>query len=122
MNGDRNPAGKPHLDGMVGRRVVLDTAGPLIYLGMLEHHDDRGYWLRDADVHDRNDGHSTKEMYINQAHELEKTGAININRRRVFIERHAIMSISALDDVVTDDRPSEHDVWMVEPRDRAAAE
>lgn len=120
MNSPQTPRNPPSLDGLLGRRVVLDTAGPLIYLGLLEHHDDRGYWLRDADVHDRNDGHSTKEMYVNQAHELEKTGAVNINRRRVFVERHAIMSISALDDVVTDDRPSEHDAWMVEPREHTA--
>jgi len=93
------------LDTFLNRRVVLDTPGPMIYIGRLESYDDRGYWLTDADVHDRNDGHSTKEVYVNQAHELEATGVRRTNRRRVFVERQAIISISALDDVVTDDEP-----------------
>ena len=103
---------KLSLDMFVNRRVVLDTSGPMIYIGVLEAHDERGYWLIDTDVHDRSDGHSTKELYINQAHELERSGARNINRRRVFVERHAIVSISALEDVVTDNQPGEADEWL----------
>jgi len=95
------------LDALVNRRGVLDTQGAMIYIGCLESHNERGYWLTDADVHDRNDGHSSKELYINQAHELERTGVRRTNRRRVFVERHAIISISALDDVVSDDQTDE---------------
>ena len=80
--------------------------------------DDRGYWLSDADVHDRNDGHSSKEVYVNQAAVLEKSGALNVNRRRVFVERQAVISISALDDVVAEERPPADESWApfgVEP-------
>ena len=88
------------LDSYLNRRVVLDTQGPLTYIGLLEAYDDRGYWLAEADVHDRHDGHSTKEAYISQVRELEKVGSRNVNRRRVFVERHCVVSVSALDDVV----------------------
>jgi small nuclear ribonucleoprotein (snRNP)-like protein len=102
---------QPSLDDLLKQRVVLDTQGPMIYIGRLEAYDEHGYWLTDADVHDRNDGHSTKEVYVNQAHELEATGVRRTNRRRVFVERRAIISISALDDVVTDDQTAEDGDW-----------
>lgn len=97
------------LDMFLRRRVVLDTPGPLIYIGELEAHDERGYWLTNADVHDRNDGHSGKEAYISDAHQLEKTGSRRVNRRRVFVERHVVASISALDDVVMEDQPANNE-------------
>jgi small nuclear ribonucleoprotein (snRNP)-like protein len=101
----------PALDNLVNRRVVLDTQGPMLYIGTLEAFEDRGYWLADADVHDRHDGHSTKEVYINEAHVLERTGSRHVNRRRVFIERHAIVSISALEDVVSEMAGEDHGNW-----------
>jgi hypothetical protein len=84
----------------VGQRVVLDTPGPMIYIGVLEAHDARGYWLLDADVHDRTDGHSTKEKYVSESLELEREGTARTNRRRVFVERQAVISVSALTDIV----------------------
>ncbi|MFO0838439.1 MAG: hypothetical protein U1D55_07905 [Phycisphaerae bacterium] len=101
----------PLLDMLLNRRVVLDTSGTMIYIGTLEHVDDRGYWLTDADVHDRSDGHSPKEVYINEAHVLETQGSRRVNRRRVFVERHAIISVSALDDVVTEDISDDDRPW-----------
>lgn len=98
---------RPSLEMYIGRRVVLDTQGPLIYIGRLEAFDERGYWLTDADVHDRHDGHSGKERYINEAHELEKTGSRHVNRRRVFVERQAVVSVSALEDVVAEEHPGD---------------
>ena len=91
---------KPSLDMFVGRRVVLDTASPLIYISMLEAHDERGYWLTDADMHDRNEGHSTKEEYVSESRDLERADAPRANRRRVFVDRQAVVSLSALEDVV----------------------
>lgn len=93
---------KPSLDEFLGRRVVLDTAGTLVYLGQLIAFDEHGYWLVDADVHDRDEGHSSNEKYVNDAHLLAREGIRQMNRRRVFVERRAIVSISALDDVVAD--------------------
>ena len=100
------------LDQFVGHCVVLDTSGPLIYIGLLEAYDERGYWLTDADVHDRSDGHSTNEKYIHDAHRLHRSGARQLNRRRVFVERAAIVSISALDDVLAEGVPENPDRWM----------
>lgn len=91
------------LEGFIGQRVVLDTAGPMIYIGTLVSFSAGGLWLTDADVHDRTDGHSTKEEYISRACDLERSGTRRTNRRRVFVERAAVLSISRLDDVVTDE-------------------
>ena len=91
---------QPSLDMFRGQRVVLDTAGPMVYIGLLEAYDERGYWLLDADVHNRTDGHSTKEKYISESLELERAGTVRSNRRRVFVERQAVLSVSALEDVV----------------------
>lgn len=103
---------KPSLDELLKRRVVLDTQGPLLYIGRLLAWDQQGYWLEDADVHDQRDGHASKEEYTNVAHELDRTGARHINRRRVFVDRHAIVSVSALDDVVTDGLADDQGPWM----------
>ena len=97
------------LDQFVGRCIVLDTQGPLIYIGRLEAHDERGYWLVKVDVHDRDECHSTKEKYVNDACLLEREGARPMNRRRVFVERSAIVSISALEDVLVDAQADEPD-------------
>lgn len=90
----------PSLDMFLQRVVVLDTPGPMIYIGRLDAYDDRGYWLLDADVHDRSDGHSTKEKYVNESLELERLGTRRTNRLRVFVERQAVISVSALEDIV----------------------
>ena len=89
----------PTLDVYLNKRVVLDTAGPMIYIGLLEGYDERGYWLREADVHDRSDGHCTKEQYVNESRELARDGTVRSNRRRVFVERSAVISVSALDEI-----------------------
>jgi len=89
----------PSLDMFLARLIVLDTAGPMIYIGELEAYDERGYWLLEADVHDRTDGHSTKEKYVSESLELERSGTRRVNRRRVFVERRAVISVSALEDI-----------------------
>jgi len=101
----------PSLDDFLHVRVVLDTAGPTVYIGRLEAYDERGYWLTDADVHDRNDGHSTKEEYISEACRLERAGIRRTNRRRVFVERRAVISISALADVADEDHEAGSGTW-----------
>lgn len=99
------------LDEFLNRRVVFDTQGSLLYIGRLVAYDERGYWLTDADVHDRHDGHSTKEMYINEMNQLEQSGTRHVNRRRVFVDRHAVVSISGLDDVVSGAPGDEGGPW-----------
>lgn len=86
------------LDELVGCEVVLDTAGPIVYMGKLTRIDDHGFWLEDADLHNTSEGHATREQYIAEA---AKDG-IRVNRRWVCVLRQTVISISALADVVTD--------------------
>jgi hypothetical protein len=81
---------------LIGQKVVLDTAGSILYLGTLEAVTPEGFWLVDADVHDCDEGNMTKELYCIEA---RKQG-IAVNRKRVLVMRTVVMSISALDDIV----------------------
>ena len=49
------------LEELVGCEVVLDTSGPIVYLGKLTRIDERGFWLEDADLHNTSEGHATRE-------------------------------------------------------------
>jgi len=86
------------LEELVGCEVVLDTAGPIVYLGKLTRIDEQGFWLEDADLHNTSEGHATREQYIAEA----ARDGIRVNRRWVCVLRHTVISISALADVVTD--------------------
>ena len=98
------------LNDFLDHRVVLDTSGPMLYIGRMAGFDGDGYWLVDADVHDRSDGHSTKEQYVSEAYGLERSGSLRVNRRRVYVERRAVISISRLTDVVTEEQDADLDV------------
>lgn len=86
------------LSGLVGRTVVLDTAGSIIFLGTLLESRPDGFWLETADLRDKAEGHVSKERYICEA----KENGVVSNRRRLFVFRHIVVSISALEDVVVD--------------------
>lgn len=83
---------------LVGRQVVLDTAGAILYLGTLRSAGAEGFWLDAADVHDCNDGHASKEQYIVESRQQ----GLRVNRQSVFVLRGTVISLSALDDVVVD--------------------
>ena len=100
-----------NLDDFLGRVVVMDTQGAKVFIGRLAAFDDRGYWLTDADVHDRDEAHSSNEKYVNDVHLLEREGIRTANRRRVFVERSAIISMSTLDDVIADKSDSQLRQW-----------
>ncbi len=86
------------LERLVGKQVVLDTAGPILYLGTLKELSPAGFWLHDADVHDCREGHASKEVYLHDAH----CNGISPNRCKVFVMVTAVLSVSALADVVAD--------------------
>ena len=96
----------------VGQVVVLDTQGPLVYIGRLEAIDADGYWLTEADVHNRQEGHSTNERYVNDAVLLEQAGARNVNRRRVFVLVSAVASISRLEDIAAEGPSANPGAWL----------
>lgn len=83
---------------LVGRKVILDTAGPITFLGTLVELRPDGLWLEQADIRDRNEGHVSKERYACEA----KLSGIRANRQRIFVAMSVIISASALDDVVVD--------------------
>ncbi|MCG8406798.1 MAG: hypothetical protein MI923_16500 [Phycisphaerales bacterium] len=83
---------------LIGHEVVLDTAGPMTYLGTLREIHRDGFWLEGADIRDRSEGHVTKERYICEA----RTHGIRANRKRIFVFAETVISCSALDDVVID--------------------
>jgi hypothetical protein len=86
------------LEDYVGREVVLDTAGPIFYLGRLLKITESGFWLEEADLHDVREGHAPREQYIAES----RRDGIRVNRRLIFVLLATVISVSALDDVVDD--------------------
>lgn len=85
------------IESLVGRQVVFDTAGPVTFLGELTAIEPEGYVLSNADIRDRHEGHVSKEKYVCDA----KTHGVQANRARIFVFRDAVISVSALDDVIS---------------------
>jgi len=81
--------------GWIGKAVVLDTQGPLIYIGVLIELTKDHYVLAEADVHDSNDSRSSKELYLLETRDL----GVRVNRTRVIVERREVVSLSLLADV-----------------------
>jgi hypothetical protein len=86
------------LQGLIGRGVVLDTQGTILYLGKLVEVRETGLWLEDVDVHDCIEGHASKELYLIEAAHY----GLRVNRRRVFVLRSSVLSVSAIEDILTD--------------------
>jgi hypothetical protein len=84
------------LEGFLEKDVVLDTRGPIIYLGRLVKVHDHFYELADADVHDVIEGRTSKELYIMEA----RKHGVKKNRKRVVVRKIEIISISRLEDVI----------------------
>ncbi len=78
-----------------GEVVVLDTAGPLIYVGRLKRVTPHAFELIEADVHDMNDSRSTKDFYLLQIRDL----GVRPNRAMVLVHRSHIISVSRLADI-----------------------
>jgi hypothetical protein len=80
----------------VGRHVIVDTSTPLFYLGELENVDEHFMTIKNCDVHDVNEGASTKEVYCIEA----KKHGVKMNRLRVKVRKALVVSISLLDDII----------------------
>jgi hypothetical protein len=87
----------PTLDELVGCEVVLDTPSPIVYLGRLVSYSPEGFWLESLDMHNTSEGHAPREQYIAEA----ARDGIRVNREKILVFRHFVISISALSDVVT---------------------
>ncbi len=83
------------LQRLMGRAVVLDVAAHYVYVGTLREYDHRYLFLADADVHDLRDTTTTRDLYVLEA----RRHGVNVNRRRVLVNRDQVVSLSALEDV-----------------------
>ena len=81
---------------LIDCKVVLDASSLFVYVGTLEAEDQHYLVLKDADVHDLRDTATTRELYVLES----KRHGVNSNRKRVFVRKDEIVSISALDDVI----------------------
>jgi len=80
-----------------GHVVVLDMVSPYVAVGTLAAHDDHYLDLRNADIYDLRQSDVTREAYIEEA---KRTG-VRPNRDEVLIRREEVLSIAALDEVVS---------------------
>jgi hypothetical protein len=97
MPGSRTrPREKPLLDSFVGQAVVVDLQSPYVCLGTLAQLDDIFLDLRDADLHDLRDTHTSRENYI----AASLATGIKRNRKRVLITRSEVVAVSLIEDVV----------------------
>lgn len=69
-----------------GITVVVDTAGPEIYVGRCDDMDDERVILLDVDVHRDGDGGRSKDAYVKRAAQLgvwKKHDRLVLDRRQV---------------------------------------
>jgi hypothetical protein len=84
--------GKCDLHGMT---VVVDTAGPLVYVGRCDDVEESRVILLDADVHDERTGGATKEEYLRKA-ALYGTWS---KHPRLVVPREVVRSVRKLGDL-----------------------
>jgi hypothetical protein len=82
---------------LIGRAVVLDTGTSIVYVGTLLEVTEHTFVLEQADIHDCRNGHASPESYIADA----GRGGVTPNRNHIVVMRSRIMSVSALDDVIS---------------------
>lgn len=87
---------KDELSAYLGKPVVVDTSTSMIYIGTLSDASGGFLTLVDVDVHDANEGGSTKEVYMLEARKF----GIKKNRTSVKIRAAVVISISLLEDVI----------------------
>ncbi len=85
------------LGALAGKSVVIDACSQYVFLGTFVGQDHRYVVLEDADVHDLRDTNTTRELYVLEA----KQHGVHPNRKRLLVRRDEIVSLSALDDVVS---------------------
>ena len=85
---------------MFSEVVVLDTASPIVYIGILVGVTEVAFVLRDVDMHDCRDGHAGKEEYVAAA----RRHGVSPNRRHIVVMKSAVISVSRLDDIEMGER------------------
>lgn len=93
---DQSPSFAPELENLLGQNVVVDVAGPFIYIGSLQDLDGNSLTLIEVDVHDLRETTTGTDRYLI---DTLKHG-IRVNRRRVTIMSRQVISISPLESIV----------------------
>jgi hypothetical protein len=83
------------LEEFLEHKVVIDLRSPFVCLGTLTRVDDAYLEMRDADLHDLRDTHTSRENYVAAA----KATGIKHNRKRLLLVRSEIVAIARLKDV-----------------------
>jgi hypothetical protein len=86
------------LEEFIDQKVVIDLRSPFVCLGTLTAADEQHLELRDADLHDLRDTHTSRENYVAAA---KRTG-IKHNRKRVLIVRAEVVAVARLKDLVAE--------------------
>lgn len=86
------------LEEFLEQKVVIDFRSSYVCLGTLTGLDEWYLHLRDADLHDLRDTHTSRENYVAAA----KTTGIKHNRKRVLIVRADVVAVARLKDVVAE--------------------
>lgn len=83
---------------LIGRVVVADVQGAIVFIGTLIRVARDSVVLEKADVHDCEQSYSGKELYVVNA----RTAGFTPNRKKVYISMNKIVAISAMDDIIVD--------------------
>lgn len=84
-------------DRLKGKNVVVDVAAMYVYVGKLVEWDEKFATLEEADVHDLRDTATSRERYVLDS----AMHGVRANRKRVHVRWGDVISLSALDDVMT---------------------
>jgi hypothetical protein len=85
-----------NLEIFKGKVSIIDTDSSYVYIGTVTGEDEDYIILENVDVHDVKDGASTKEQYILNVRKFN----VQPNRKRVYILKEKVISISLLDTVI----------------------
>jgi hypothetical protein len=86
------------LQELIGQKVVIDMKSTYVCLGTLLSFDDLHVELKNADIHDLRDTHTSRENYIAES----VASGIKRNRKRAWVVRADMAAFSRLDDFVDD--------------------
>ncbi len=85
------------LQAFIGQTVVIDLAEQHLAIGTLSEVSRDHIALTDADLHDRREANSTKDVYLIETRHI----GVRVNRKRVVVPRHIVLAVSRLEDVST---------------------
>ena len=80
----------------IGATVVVDTNSIFVYIGKLQEILPDFLVMVEVDVHDRNDGQSTKERYVMDS----KLYGVRANRKTVSVRKDLVVSVSRIEDIL----------------------